>query len=180
MAKNSEFVQGYAESLFALAELEGVADILADQLFELSKGMTANPDLRQFLADAGIPAAEKKKAVGEIFSRDASPLMRGYVEILIDINKAELVGDIAHAYVVFSEKQKSQVLAEVTSAVALSDELTEKLTAELNKATGKKVTVKNFVDGAILGGLVIKVEDKIMDLSIRGKLADLRSSLLAS
>lgn len=180
MAKHKEVVQGYAESLYGMAELENSVDDLEDQLFELNKGISGSAELRDFLANADIPAAEKKHALDEILTSAASPLIRSYVNILIDTNKAALIVDVALSYINLVQKYKNQVLAEVTSAVPLTDDLAEKLTAELSKTTGKRVSVKNVVDTAIIGGLVIKMEDKIIDLSLQRKLDNLHNSLRAT
>ncbi|MFA5866640.1 MAG: ATP synthase F1 subunit delta [Actinomycetota bacterium] len=180
MAKHSEVVRGYAENMFGMAALEDSVETLEDQLFELNKGIAASPKLRDFLADAGIPAAEKKKALGEILTPSASPLIRSYTNILIDTGKAGLISDVAEAFIKLVQESKNQVLAEVTSAIPLTQDLTDHLSAELGKTTGKKVNVKNVVDTSILGGLVIKMENKIIDLSLQRKLDDLQNSLHAS
>lgn len=180
MAKHSDVVQGYAESLYGMAELENSVDDLEDQLFELNKGIISNAELRDFLASTDILAGEKKKALDEILTATASPLIRNYMNILIDTNRAPLIADVALGYINLVQESKNQVLAEVTSAVPLTDDLTEKLTAELGKMTGKRVSVKNIVDTSIVGGLVIKMEDKIIDLSLQRKLSNLHNSLRAN
>lgn len=180
MAKHSQVAQGYAESLYGMARLEGVTDLLEDQLFELNKGISRGFELREFLADAAVPAAEKRQALNEILTEAASPLLRFQLDLLIDMGKAGLISEVAEAYIALVEEEKNRVLAEVTSAIPLTPELTERLAEELNKATGKNVSVKNVVDTDVLGGLVIKMEDKIIDLSLRRKLDDLRNNLRAS
>jgi F-type H+-transporting ATPase subunit delta len=180
LAKHSEVVRGYAENMFGMAELEDSVDTLEDQLYELNKGIAASPQLRDFLANADIPAAEKKKALSEILTPAASPLIRSYTNILIDTGKAGLISDVAEAFIALVQETKNQVLAEVTSAIPLTQDLTDRLTVELGKTTGKKVNVKNVVDKSILGGLVIKIENKIIDLSLQRKLDNLQNSLRAN
>ena len=179
MAKRNDIARGYAESLYGLARLEEVADVLSDQLFDIKKGIAASTDLRNFLDDATIPAAEKKKALGEIISAKVSPLLRNCVDTLIDMNRAELIQEVAETYITFVEEKKNRIIAEVTSVVELTPEEREKLAVELGKATGKNVSVKTVVDDSVLGGLVIRIEDKVIDLSLRKKLNDLRGSLRA-
>ena len=159
--------------------MEGVADGLSDQFFELKKGIDSSPNLRNFLGNTEIPAAEKKKALDEIISAGVSPLLGNCVDTLIDMNRAELIPEIAGTYVAFVEERKNKVIAEVKTVVELSPEESKKLAAELGKVTGKTVSVKTVVDDAILGGLIIKIEDKVIDLSLRRKLEDLRGSLRA-
>ena len=177
MAKRNDIARGYAESLYGLARLEEVTDVLSDQLFDIKKGIAASADLRNFLDDATIPAAEKKKALGEIISAKVSPLLRNCVDTLIDMNRADLIQEVAETYITFVEEQKNKIIAEVTSVVELTPGEREKLTVELGKATGKNVSVKTVVDESVLGGLVIRIEDKVIDLSLRKKLNDLRGSL---
>ena len=177
MAKHNNIAPGYAASLYALARAEGAVDTLEDQMFALSKGIAASRDLRDYLSDAAVPAEQQKKALGEILQPDVSPIVRGYVDILIDTGKAALIVDVADAFVALVQDEKKQVLAEVTSAVPLTPELVEQLVAELGKTSGRKVNVKNSIDESIVGGLVVKMEGKIIDLSIRRKLDTLRDSL---
>ncbi len=179
MAKLNDIARGYAEGLYGLARLEGVADALSDQFFDIKKGIAASADLRSFLDDENIPADEKKKALGEIISAKVSPLLRNCVDTLIDMNRAELIPEVAETYITFVEELKNKVIAEVTSVVELTPEEREKLAVELDKATGKTVSIKTVVDESVLGGLVIRIEDKVIDLSLRKKLHDLRSSLRA-
>jgi len=95
------------------------------------------------------------------------------------MNRAELIQEVAETYITFVEEQKNKIIAEVTSVVELTPEEREKLAVELGKATGKNVSVKTVVDDSVLGGLVIRIEDKVIDLSLRKKLNDLRGSLRA-
>lgn len=163
-----------------MARLEDAVETLEDQLFELNKGIAASYELREFLANTAVPAEEKKRALSEILSPTASPLLRYIVETLVSMNRADLIQEVAESYVSFVEQEKNRVLAEVTSAIQLTSDLTDKLASELAKITGKTVSVKNVVDQQIVGGLVIKLENKVIDLSLRRKLDDLRDSLQAS
>jgi F-type H+-transporting ATPase subunit delta len=97
--------------------------------------------------------------------------------MLIDSGKGGELAGVAEAFVSLSQEKKNKVLAEVTSAVSLTPELTDKLKDTLAKNTGKNISVKNTVDAAILGGLIIKMEDKIIDLSVRRRLGALQDSL---
>lgn len=177
MAKHKDNARGYAESIYAVAEIENAVELLEDQLFEIGKGISGTPDLRSFLDNKDVDAAAKKKALGEILTAQTSPIIRSYSDMLIDSGKGGELAGVAEAFVSLSQEKKNKVLAEVTSAVSLTPELTDKLKDTLAKNTGKNISVKNTVDAAILGGLIIKMEDKIIDLSVRRRLGALQDSL---
>lgn len=163
--------------MYTMACLEDVVDTLEDELFEVEKRIAASSELRSFLSDGSIPNEEKKKVFAETLAPETSSLLRHTMNILVDAGRAGLIPDVASQYVAHVEDAKNRVLAETTSAIPLTQELIDKLIVVLEKETSKRITVKNIVDSAILGGLVIRIEGKIIDLSLRRKLNDMGGSM---
>lgn len=181
MRKTEEEVvaQGYAESLFGLAKVEGLVDQLEDEFFELKKALEENFKLRDFLWDTKIPAERKKKLLDEILSEGASKLLRGELTILIDQNRAHLTLKVAEEFLSLVGKEKNRLLAEVITTVPLTSELEGKIKDKLSKMTGKNVSIKNTVDEAIVGGMVVKIDGKVLDLSIKKQLTELKRGMEA-
>lgn len=182
MRKTEEEIiaRGYAESLFGLSKVEGLVDQLEEEFFELKKVLAENFKLRDFLWDAKIPSENKKKLLDEILSEGASPLLRNQLTILIDQNRAHLTLKVAGDFLELVGKEKNRLLAEVITAVPLTDELAGKIEGKLSRLTGKNVSIKNTLDQAIVGGMVVKIDGKVLDLSIRKRLTDLKRGMEAT
>lgn len=173
----SEIARGYAESLYGLAKVENVIDRLEDELFELKKAIQDNYQLREFLADEKIPPERKKAAFKEILSPAVSTILRNTLDVLIDQNRAQLIQEVTEEFLNLVQEEKNRILAEVVTAVPLTPEVTEKIRAKLSKMTGKNISIKNVVDEEVMGGMVIKMEDKILDISIKKRLSNLKSQM---
>ncbi len=169
----SKIAIGYAESLMGLAKLENLEDRLEGELFELKRVLEKNYDLRSFLENKDIEVKAKKKAIDELLSPDASRLLHNELNLLIDQKRADLIPDIAEAFIDIMKREKNRVLAEVVTAVPLTDQTKEKVASHLKKVTGKNVAVKNIVDSDVLAGMLVRIEGKIIDLSVRKQLQDL-------
>lgn len=173
----SEIARGYAESLYGLAKVENMEDRFEDELFELKKSLQDSYQLREFLADRKIPAERKREAFREILSPAASSILRNALNVLIDQGRAHLIQEVAEETFHLIEKEKNRVLAEVVTAVPLTPEMEQKISARLSKITGKNVSIKNVVDEEVMGGIVVKMEGKILDLSIKKRLLDLKNQM---
>ncbi len=179
-ARDADIARGYAESLLGLARVEGMEERLEDELFDLMRAIEKSYDLKEFLKNPDLEAEAKKKALDELLSKETSGLLRGELNILIDQTRTELIEDVAQAYIDLMKTEKNRLLAEVVTAVAMTEEVKQRVAARLKEITGKNVSVKNTVDKDVIGGMVVKVEGRIVDLSVRKKLSDLQRIIKAA
>ena len=167
----------YAGALLASAQeagvLEGVAESYA-ALLELQLGQT---DLRVFLESPQVRTEEKKELLGTVFGGRVEPLLLNFVYLLIDKNRMENFRDIGEEFAALVEREAGVMRAKVTTAVPLPDDLEKKLRDKLAGLTGKTMILEKRVDPAVIGGVKVVMEDKILDGTVRTNLDLLRKTL---
>ena len=176
MAKE-DVVSGYAQALFSVAEAEGVLDRIEDELFAFSKAMEQNRELGQALTDPALPAENKKAVVTELLGDRAHPVTANLVGFVIESGRARELGRIVEQLATVAAERRQQALAEVRSAVPLSDEQRERLREALSRATGRSVEIKVVVDPSVVGGVAARIGDEIFDGTVARRLADARQHL---
>jgi len=173
-------VDTYARVLFDLAALADSVDAADEGLRSVVKAVRSNIDLRDALTDTTLPAETKRGILRDISGGEVSPEALAVVTLMVDRGMADQLGALASAFDTISEKERGVVVAEVTSAVPLTDDLRAKLTEKLSTALGSAVSLRESVDATILGGIVIRVAGRVLDGSVTSQLRDLRQALLTA
>jgi F-type H+-transporting ATPase subunit delta len=167
----------YAEALFGVARAEGTVGEVEDELFRFSQTLQGNDELRNALTDAGIPAARRQQIVEDLLGGKASPTTVALVSMVVGTGRARELPNIIKRLVEMSAAEANKEVAEVRSAVPLTDDQRDRLTKALEDATGKQVEVKVVVDPSVLGGIVAQVGDTVIDGSVRRRLDQLKNAL---
>ena len=167
----------YAEALFSVARAEGTLGEVEDELFRFSQTLTGNDELRDALTDARIPASRRQQIVEDLLGGKASPTTVALVSMVVGTGRARELPAIIRRLVEMSAVEANKEVAEVRSAVPLSDDQRDRLAKALNEATGKQVEVKVVVDPSVMGGIVAQVGDTVIDGSVRNRLDQLRDAL---
>jgi F-type H+-transporting ATPase subunit delta len=178
--RTSELVDTYARVLYDLAALAESVDAADEGLRSVVKAVRGNADLREALTDTALPAEVKRGVLRDIFGGDVSPEALALVTLMVERGLAEHLGALASAFSEIAEKERGIVVAEVTSAVPLTDDLRSKLIERLSTAVGTAVSLRESVDAAILGGIVIRVAGRVLDSSVTSQLRDVRQALLTA
>lgn len=176
--KDDSVVKGYAESLFHVAKSEDLVEVVEDELYKLKEVLQKNAELSEFLSNLRIAPEGKKKALMEIFGKEASPVTLNHLNLVIDQGRQRKLVPIIEEYFALAAAAREKVTAEVITSVPLSEEMAEKLARELTKVTKKQVFLKSRVDPSILGGAIIRVENKIIDGSLRHQLGQMRRAMI--
>jgi F-type H+-transporting ATPase subunit delta len=166
----------YAEALFGVARAEGTLGEVEDELFRFSQTLEGNDELRTALTDPAIPAARRQQTVEDLLGGKASPTTVALVSMVVGTGRARSLPAIIRKLVEMSAAEANKEVAEVRSAVPLSDDQRARLVKALGKATGKDIAVKVVVDPSVLGGIVAQVGDTVIDGSVRRRLDQLRSA----
>lgn len=170
----------YAKALYDLAIAENSVDRVQRELLSIADAWDASPELRNVFENPAFAQDAKKKVLVSIAERiGASRLVISTVSLLADRRRLRYVRDIADAFVDIVERTSGRVRAEVITASALPDAYYVQLAKVLSDATGRQVTVSKKVDPSIIGGVVTRVGDTVYDGSIKNRLSDLKSELLA-
>jgi F-type H+-transporting ATPase subunit delta len=167
----------YAEALFAVARAEGTLGEVEDELFRFSQTLQGNDELRTALTDASIPAARRQQIVEDLLGGRASRTTVALVSMVVGTGRARDLPRIIKRLVEMSAAEANKEVAEVRSAVPLTDDQRERLAKALEDATGKQVEVKVVVDPSVLGGIVAQVGDTVIDGSVRRRLDQLKNAL---
>lgn len=170
-------INGYARGIFEMASGEGSLDRVESELLAIARALETSPELRSKLTDPQLPLDRKQAVVEELIGGRASSLTVGAVQLLVSQNRASELPAIASAVAGAAAASRDKAVAEVRSAVPLDDETVARLTTSLGRATGKDVEVKVIVDPSVIGGIVARVGDTVIDGSIARRVDSARQAV---
>lgn len=173
----SDRTTGYARAIVAMAESEGSLDVLEDELLQIARTVDANSELRQRLTDIHLPVAQRLKFVESDALQAAHPSTKGALAMLIAADRAGDLAAIAQAVAEQAAAARERELAEVYVAVELDDRQRDQLREALERATGKKLDLKVYVDEEVVGGVRARIGDTVIDGSLAKRLEDVRTRL---
>lgn len=179
--KNSILANRYAKALFSVAQEENAFDDYAKSLNEVAAAMTTYPEVRDGLANVMYPVDVRSKVMAHIAeAQGATQVIKNFLDLVVQKKRAAFLPEIAEAFQALIDTQRNICQGTVVTAMPLSAELNDKVQATLEKITGKKVVMTTKVDPSILGGIIAKVGDLVMDGSIRSQLQGLKESIKGS
>ncbi|HEY4397149.1 MAG TPA: ATP synthase F1 subunit delta [Acidimicrobiia bacterium] len=170
-------VEAYSQAFFEIARAEKKEGAIEDDLFRFARALDAYDDLRMALADRTLPAERRIGVVEELMGGTALPVSVGLVSMVVGADRAADLPAIVERFLELSAAQRQHEVAEVRAAVPLDDRLRDRLAQALSHATGKQVEVKVVVDPNVLGGVVARVGDTVIDGSVRHRLDQLKERL---
>ncbi len=180
MQKFSVVSSRYAQAVYHLAQSENQVEAVLEDFAKIATACKESEELRVFLKSPVINPALKKQAFSKAFEGKISSITLAFVEKLISIRREAILLDITHAYKAYYNEQNGIVSVEVTSAVKLDTATLEKVKS-IVKQNAAYASVKQFniiekVNPAIIGGLIIKVDDKQIDESILTQINNMKNN----
>ena len=166
----------YAESLFGVAKDKGDLDVVRDQLNELVDALESSKDLEVFFFSPYFSSQEKLDGLQRAVE-GANPEFLNFLELLIEKHRMPAIYRIAREYEDLWKQENRRLDVTLTSAVELDPAVAEKVGAEVERQTGREVTLTSRVDEKIIGGIVLQVGNMVLDSSIRNNLEKLRQSV---
>lgn len=164
----------YAEALLAAADKAGVADLVVDQLQEVVRDVLANhPNLAAAFASPRIEASEKARLIDRLFGDKLDTTLIRFLKIVAQRGRLGYLNAISSAARNMRDEALGRTLAEVRTAVPLTDELRKSIADRLGKQLQRKVVLREKVDPNVIGGIVIRVGDTVFDSSVAGRLNSL-------
>jgi F-type H+-transporting ATPase subunit delta len=177
-AKPMTKTQLCAYSLVDLAKAEGTLDVVDNDLRLIKSTLAEHLDLKTALTGGGISDKQKLKVVEEVFKGRVSPVTIVFLQLLAILGQISLLPAIADEFSRRLEQVEEKIIAEVTTAVPMEPAAEEQIRGRLKAITGQEVTIRAKVDPNIVGGLVVRVGDKLLDGSIHHQLERLRKQML--
>lgn len=177
--KNTILARRYAKALFSLGKQEGKSEEYSEKLSAIAELFyDETVGVRDALANPLYPLDMRQRVMVKIAENvQADAMLSGFLTLVVDKNRAAILPDIADELRIMSDKDRNISHGVVTSAVALNEKLLAKVQATLEKLTGTKVLLETKVDPAIIGGIVAKVGDLVLDGSIKTQLNGLKESI---
>ncbi len=170
-------VSAYAEALYQIVRAEDESGEAEDELFRFARIVEGNDELRDTLADPHIPVSRRQQVIEDLLSGRAEAVTVSVVSMLAANGRIRDLPAIVDSMVERSAREANKEVAEVRSAIALTEDQRSRLADALGRATGKEVEVKVILDPSIKGGLVAQVGDTVIDGTVRHRLELLRESL---
>lgn len=167
----------YAAALFAVAVAEGALDRVEEELFRVARTIEGNDELRSTLTDEAIPVERRQGIVEDLLGERSHPATTALVSFVVGVGRGRDLPAIIDKLVERAAEERAEVVAEVRTAVPLTDDLRRRLEEALSNATGKRVSVKAVVDESVMGGVLAQVGDTIFDGTVRHRLNQLREAL---
>ncbi len=176
MAKRDSAPRRYADAAFQLATRDGTIDTWRREL-ELAAEMV-DGQLMDVLANPALPLDHRLDAANRVLAGLSQPI-RNTVSVLVRRHRIEQLPRVVAEFKRLDDRRQGITHATATSALPLTDLETRALTARLEQMTGGTIALKTDIDVELLGGLIVRVGDRLIDGSVRGRLERLRNQLAA-
>jgi F-type H+-transporting ATPase subunit delta len=176
--RESTVARSYAEALFALGERKELHDSFASSLAELEAAFDAESLLRTFLASPKIGAAAKKDALRKALQDRVNPLFLNFMMVLIDKRRQRLLLEVGREYRNLLDERRGRLHVQVTLARKPDKRMQTDLAEKLGASLGREVIPHVNVNPEILGGVIVRYGDHVLDGSLRRRMLSMRRRLL--
>ncbi|KDN55298.1 ATP synthase F1 subunit delta [Flavobacterium seoulense] len=166
----------YAKAILDMADSIGVANEVNNDMILIASTIKSNSELNAFIQSPTISVEVKEKALLEVFA-NSNGVTKGFFHLLFENKRFEILEAIAVAYSNLFDQANGIEVAKVTTAIPMDADLEAKVVAKIASLSDKKVTIKNIVDPAIIGGFILTIGDKQYNASIANRLQVLRKEL---
>jgi ATP synthase F1 delta subunit len=171
-----EIAEVYGRSLFEVASEHDTTDEIREQLGQVADALDANRDLAIFFFSPYFSTQEKKDGLVKLLD-GASDTLINFLELLIEKHRMPAIFRIRRHYETLWEQAHHILPVQIATAVALDEGVARQLGEQIEKTTGQRIELTQSVDPDILGGIVLRVGNSILDASIRNRLENLRKAV---
>jgi ATP synthase F1 delta subunit len=168
-----EIASVYARSLFEVARDHGRLDEVREQLGQIADAIEGNQQLQVFFFSPYFSTQEKKEGLGKLLS-GADPILVNFLELLIEKHRVPALFRIRRTLDALWREENRLLPVSVTSAVALDEATVQQIGERIAQQTGRRVDLTSRVEPDILGGIVVRVGNSVLDASVRHRLEKLR------
>jgi F-type H+-transporting ATPase subunit delta len=172
-----EIATVYARSLFEVAREQDKLDVVREQLGAFADALSETRELQVFLFSPYFSTQEKKDGLERAVT-GADPVVMNFLELLIEKHRTPAIFRIRARYDALWEEENRLLPVQVTSAVQLDEAIVKQLGDRISEQTGRKVELSSSVEPDILGGIVVRVGNSVLDASVRNRLEQLRKQVV--
>lgn len=177
MLAKTTIARPYAKAVFEKAREEGNMDMWSGLLRTLA-AIVREPQMRLLLNNPKVSHKQLLDLVSSVCGDNLSKSATNFIRVLIRSNRLRLAGQIAELFEQRRAEAEGRVDIHVVSAYELDADQSRRITEAMGKRTGKKVNISTLVDKSLIGGLIVRAGDSVIDASIRGRLNRLRNELI--
>lgn len=167
----------YAEALYELAKEGGISEKVEQELLAIKKIIEDEKDLQRILYHPRITNENKKQLLKELFEGKISEVTFSFLQLLIERQREQYFADIVDYFINKANLDRNILSAKVSSAVELSDEEKKALKEVLSKISGKEMVTNFLVEPDLIGGIVVRIGDRVIDGSVKTKFSSMREFL---
>lgn len=169
----------YAQALIELAQQQNITEQIGAELADLQQIVNSDPLFQTFLANPSISQRERGAVVEKTIRSQVHPLLANFLGVLQLHNRLDIIDQVAAAYAHKLDQLQGKIEVDVTVAQGLSEEQLDQVRERISTALNKTAVVKQTVNPEIIGGLVVRVEDKLIDASVKTQLQSIKQQLLS-
>jgi ATP synthase F1 delta subunit len=174
-----EIARVYGDALFEVANEDGTLDEVHEQLGQFADALAENAELQIFLFSPYFSSEEKRDGIGKVVSQGNDELVN-FLELLAEKHRMPAIFRIRAHFDELWAKENRRLEVRLTSAVPLDKSVVERVGGEIERKTNMQIDLASDVDEDILGGLVLRVGNMVLDASLRAKLERLRKEVASA
>ena len=174
-----ELARVYARALFEVAAGQGKLDLIREQLGQFVAALNDSRELSAFFFSPYFSTQEKDEAIGRVLD-GADPIFENFLHVLIENHRMPVIHRAQREYESLWEEEHKLLPVEITSAIDLDEKITRAVADKIGERTGRTIELTTRVEPDILGGIVVRVGNSILDASIRSRLEQLRRQVASA
>lgn len=178
--QNSSAAHAFAQALFELADERKQLDAIAAEMSAIGQAVKSTPGIAAFFANPVVKQAEREAVVQRSIIATASPLTGSFIKLLMAKHQLGELAGTADEFGRLMAKRQGKIDVDVTVARPLGAQELDLVRQRISAAIQKEAVVKQKVDASILGGIIVKVGDKLIDGSVRSQLKAIEDKMLAA
>lgn len=177
MLANTTIARPYAKAVFDQAREEGNMDTWSNLLKTLA-AIVREPRMRMVLSSPKVSHKQLLELVSSVYGGQLSASATNFIRVLIKSNRLRFAAQIAELFEQKRAEAEGRIEINVVSAFELDSEQARRIAEAMGKRTGKKVSISSVVDKSLIGGMIVRAGDSVIDASLRGRLNRLRNELI--
>ena len=181
MTKDLLAANRYAQALFEISRLMHCDDEIEAELDSFSAALKSSSELRDFFSNPHLRTDEKRKFLMKIYQereKDYYEILVNFFTVLFEKNRFVLIHDIAVSFKRISDEAKGQAVADLRSAVPLAPKTEQEISDQIEKLAGYKIVVRKEIDPSLVGGVFVRVRNRVIDGTIKNRIENLKRELL--